>query len=168
VWRLKCAAVGAGGLWLAHLAGTDLWRLVLLSLAVLALLVAVVLLQRQVRQPALRATVARPCAVYIIPSRGSRPAYVGEGYDPWRRIGCHRKAWWWPQVDTSREPVIEWHPSKAAARVREQELIGRLAPLFNDRHNLGRQVRPLSYPASTVAGWESRSRSASSSPGWQA
>jgi hypothetical protein len=77
--------------------------------------------------------------VYIIPSRTARPAYIGEGYDPYRRIACHRReAWWWHLVDTTREPTIEWLPSKTAARAREQELIGQLAPYGNDRHNHGR------------------------------
>jgi hypothetical protein len=135
----------------------------LLAGSAMAVLLAVVLAGRRRRPIRLHTTVARPCAVYIIPSRERRPAYIGEGYDPWRRIACHRReAAWWPLVDTAHDPTVEWHPSKPAAQVRERELISRLAPLFNDRHNHG---RGLSHPASTVGRWESRSRSAPSSPG---
>ncbi len=134
----------------------------LLTGSALAVLVAAALSTRR-RPVRLHATVARPCAVYIIPSRDPRrPAYIGEGYDPWRRIACHRReAAWWPLVDTSREPTVEWHPGKTAARAREQDLIGRLAPLGNDRHNHG---RGLSHPARMVPGWANRSRSVPSSP----
>lgn len=144
-----------------------LWLLLVWSaLAVLTATAVLARRRRPVRLPA--ATGDRPCAVYIIPSRQRRPAYVGKGFDPWARIACHRReAWWWPHVDTARNPQVLWLPSEQAALARESSLIGELAPLFNDRHNRGRGVRRpvVSHPASTVAGWDARSRSASSSPG---
>jgi hypothetical protein len=138
----------------------SLW--LLLTGSALAVLLAAAFTTRRRRPVRLHATVARPCAVYIIPSRTARPAYVGEGYDPYRRIACHRReAPWWHLVDTAREPTIEWLPGKMAARAREQELIGRLAPYGNDRHNHG---RGLSHPVGSVPAWGGRNRSAPSSP----
>jgi hypothetical protein len=134
----------------------SLW--LMLTGAALAVLVVAARRRPPVR---LHASADRPCAVYIIPSRDpQRPAYIGEGYDPYRRIACHRRdAWWRRHADWATPPTIEWLPSKAAARAREQQLIGELAPLFNDRHNRGRgQRRPVvSHPDRTVDRWEARS-----------
>lgn len=103
------------------------------------------------RQPdrgqVLSATVDRPCGVYIIPAlTGQRPAYVGEGFDPGRRIACHRReADWRHLADWRTRPTIEWHPSKTAARARERDLIVVLAPLGNDRHNRGRGLQSVAW-----------------------
>lgn len=96
------------------------------------------------RPPRARSLAGRPCATYLLPSRGPRPAYIGKSFMPRARIGCHRReADWWPLVDEAAPPVVEWHPSEAAALAHERHLIRTLAPLGNERHNRGRGIEVL-------------------------
>lgn len=81
---------------------------------------------------------ARECAVYYHYAPDGELLYIGNAYDPWKRMDQHRlKQPWWGEVDEGAMRV-EWWPTKASAEVEEASEIRRLGPKYNKTFNGGR------------------------------
>jgi hypothetical protein len=68
------------------------------------------------------------CAVYRMYDTQERPIYIGMTGDLQKRISTHSDRRWFPLVTTI---TLEWFPTRAAARVAEQEAIRAERPYYN-------------------------------------